>query len=507
MVKKSSVYLFLFILILSNLADLWAQPVTNPQSAQDIKFYNRAVEAYNKGRYVESSLIFFDIISNGVTTEIIEKCQYYLAKSLLKLGLLQPAMYYFSVVFKTGPIHPYYLKAIENLVNIAEKKEDDIIIPSLFTKYYSQDFGRLKPDVLYRANYIVGYLLYNQGKLQEASAFLNTVSPKSKVYPKALYILGIIDYRHQNYKAALEKFKKIISLPQTTDKIRNLTKMALGRTYYGLRNYEQAIKYYKSIPRFLPYWQASFFELGWAHYKNKQYGYALGDLHSVTAPSFEDKFIPETWVLMATIYFRLCLYPAVNNALDSYDREYVPYMKALEQILSRSTDVEYYYRLMWENRPPEQGGIPEVIKKHMLLNPRLRKILHFLKDLEKEEKKIKSLQMWQGSTLESELLGQVNEQKRQYVKIAGQWIMMRLRNIYQTLQDFKNQIDLIRYETTKAAEEMLERGKDPDVLARMQKTKKPDNIPYYVEYWHFNGEYWLDELGYYVYTVEGICGK
>jgi hypothetical protein len=98
------------------------------------------------------------------------------------------------------------------------------------------------------------------------------------------------------------------------------------------------------------------------------------------------------------------------------------------------------------------------------------------------------------------------EQNRQTLsQVAGQLTKNRLTEAYQTIKAFSDQADIIRFETTKAEKELIESGVDQAALLAKQKLYRPPMPAENWNYWPFDGEFWIDEIGYYQFTLKRGC--
>ena len=57
------------------------------------------------------------------------------------------------------------------------------------------------------------------------------------------------------------------------------------------------------------------FEASWAYYMKTLNSKALGNIHTLSAPYFENQFYPEAVLLRAVIYFKYCLYDQAEEAI------------------------------------------------------------------------------------------------------------------------------------------------------------------------------------------------
>ena len=115
-----------------------------------------------------------------------------------------------------------------------------------------------------------------------------------------------------------------------------------------------------SVPRFSSNWSQALFERAWAHTVHNEYGRALGALHSLRAPYFEDEFYPEAKILQSIIYYYNCQWDRVNAIIDETKSEYEPMVKQLQGLSggnSRSTSGTRSSRSRSRTRAPSSSRI------------------------------------------------------------------------------------------------------------------------------------------------------
>src|SRR5690606_30713329 len=151
------------------------------------------------------------------------------------------------------------------------------------------------------------------------------------------------------------------------EEIKELSNLALARTYYGMGRFADAVKYYEEIPRFSEYWDEALFENGWARFLNEDPGGALGSLQALHAPQFAGSFQPESWVLKATVYYYACLYEDSKESLDYFDRIYLPINDQLKGLLDGEKTNEFYYELLANN----SNQLPRSVRNYLTSNRRL----------------------------------------------------------------------------------------------------------------------------------------
>jgi tetratricopeptide (TPR) repeat protein len=314
-------------------------------------------------------------------------------------------------------------------------------------------------------------------------------------------ILGLSGFEKAKAEAAMATYDNVVRLWQ-------LSTLNLGRAYYGKGDYQKAIMYYSRIPKFSQDWADALFELGWAHFMREEYGKALGALHALHSPRFARLFVPESWILKATIYFHVCLYQEAKAALETFQKQYEGLLPVLKELLEGNLPNEQFASLLLKDKldaSDPMSRVPEVVRSAVLDSPRVANFRHFLRSLEAEARAIEQAQEWKGSRLRDELVGVVNVQRNLLVRTAGGFVKANLQNIQQTIQGFVSHARMVNLEITSREREMVKAGVSLQAEARGMLAPRPVVPDETFNYWPFNQEFWQDELGYFVYTVRRAC--
>jgi tetratricopeptide (TPR) repeat protein len=464
------------------------------------------VAAYNSGHYESAAGEFYHVVESGQDVVNRQKAEYYLAQSFYKMKLYQPAFQYYGLIVKQGARHRYYFKAVAGLVNVAEALHDGAIIPSVLNRSYGSDFERLPEKTLNKVNYLVGMLSYRANKVDEAQEFLSAVPKKSSYFARARYLYGL-SLVQKSPKDAVKLFKEVMALPVDAskyydiDNVRELTRLALARTYYGMGLYDNSVTWFESVPRFSNYWDQALFENGWAEFQDGKAGKGLGSLEALHAPQFAGAFAPESWVLKATIYYFNCLYPETKGAISGLRRIYLPYNEQIKTVLTGDHDFDYYAKLI---QKPE-GELPLAVVNYLIGNQRVLGFKEYLDELATEKTRVDEISAWKESGLGPEVSQLIDTQEQILVKLTGKFVQGRLKYAQKTIEGFDSQAEIILFETLKAEKELIEHGVDSSAKLASQelwRAKVPDPT---WDYWAFEGEFWIDEIGYYEYTLKNGC--
>jgi len=479
-----------------------------------------AIQAYNAGQYDMAAVRLHEYIAaNGATAERA-KAEFYLGQTLEKGGLYQSALYTYANILKEGPAHPFYVQAVEGIVDVSEALDDDLFVPSLFDKEYNDEFTRLRPEYLQKINYMVGMVSYRAGRLEDAEAFLGAVPPENAYYARARYLLGIVSIAKGQQandmagasQAALGYFNEVLSLKNTEKlqylelaDLRDLARLGMGRTYYGVGDYASAVKYYEAVPRFSAHWDEALFENGWARFFNDDYGGALGTLQALHAPQFEGAFSPESWTLKSTIYYTACLYDEAKDALAKYTQNYSTLPNRVQPLLDEGHEFSYYWQLIANSE--QRTKLPRSVYNYLSANSRVSGFKRYIGRLDAEKAQLRASGPLKNTALQAEMLEVIDQQKSTLENVAGKFIRGRLEHAVAMVRNFDAQAEIIKFETAKAEKERLEKGAEFQARLASQSLERPVIPAEDWEYWNFQNEFWLDEIGYYQFTLKNACAQ
>ncbi|MGC4114162.1 MAG: tetratricopeptide repeat protein [Myxococcales bacterium] len=351
---------------------------------------------------------------------------------------------------------------------------------------------------------------YRKNKLEEATGFLNPVPQDSSYFARARYLQGIILNRNGKPEEAIAAFDAILKLQNTPklqysdlEAIQELARLGLARAYFGMGRYADAAATYDAVPRFSEYWDEALFENGWARFQNDDWGGALGSLQALHAPQFAGSFQPESWILKATVYYYGCLYEDSKTALDAFEKIYLPIAEKLKPLTETDKGNEFYYGLL----SPDNQTLPRSVKNYLRANRRLVQFRAYGDQLLKEKEILNASGVLKGSKLQADLLGSIEQNRDLAIQLTGKFVKNRLDDALRTIVGFDSQKEILKFEVAKAETATLEARFDSRKHLDEQSIWRPKMPATNWEYWQFQGEFWLDEIGYYQYTLKSGCMK
>ena len=468
-------------------------------AAADDGHLRGAMQDFNEGRNARAALGFRAALDTAAGADRAQ-AEYFLARSLERLGFAFGAFFHYAAIVREEASHPYWLEAVDGAARAATELRDDVVAPNLFEKIYGDRLDRLPPERLAAIRTSLALLSWRAGRYEDAVRLVRLVPEGSAASPQARYLTGLLQQRTDPEKA-VETFRALASLAGVDGALRELSFIALGRTLYGLHRYPEASAAYEKLPRFSRHWDEALFEGAYANMRMGDPGAALGKLHSLHSPHLRDEFVPESLNLTAILYQQRCLYPQVRAALAQFDSEYLPMRDQMKGLLQAGPALGEYWRMLSVG----DSRLPPAVQHHLQKNERVSAMRAHLERLDREAVRVRAEAGLAGSALKDELLDAVARQKELSEQLSGKFVQGRLADMVRLIDVLQGDRELIAFETTKGEKEMLESRFDADAQLASQRLYRPAMPPASHEYWPFDGEYWPDEIGFYRYTVKDAC--
>jgi len=506
----------------------------NPAAAQDeemtfgamevgevvpaVEVMDSGVQKYDAKDFAGASLDFYDIVAREDDPEaekFKQKAEYMLGRALYQLGYYQSAMSFFERIVEAGTEHRYF-RATHKMLYLIYKKLGDPQIVDKISLYERADYDpRFRDDLLFT----VGKYHYDQGDLDEALANLKAVPRDSTHYAKAKFLEGILYVRKNQAKPAVEAFKEILRVVaddpgsvKDPDLYQRLAWLSLARIFYSTAQYKLALKYYDKIPVESSEWLMALLESAWAFFQLDNFEKALGNLHTLDSPFFASEYYPESHVLRAVIYFTTCNYPEVRRTVEEFMGIYKELKERLDGYLADySEPTEFWNFLVTLNREGgEYGARTQQIFNAAFSDKKLARWHRYIRRVDAELDGLRQASgAWGTSSLAATLIQDVEVTRSLAIDDAGGLARARLERVVNELAELISQIRKVKFETANAEIGQIT-NKLRDEQYRPKDVRGIDDLTKTDEehvYWPFEGEYWKDELGSYVYTVKVKCGR
>ena len=518
-------------------------------------------EAQYKAEDYEGAAIQFYKIASGEIPGDTGRGQFWLGKTLYKLGFFSAALSVFDEIVVAGPSHPFHKLTLPWLASLSRELPEGAEVLQKIGTYKPTDledeaFDEVR-DELY---YLLGRFYYQKGDLAQGIALLDQVPQNSDYYIPGQFFLGVAHTREFKGEPAVSAFKNVlrrslelqeaeaanakknkkeaklakrkakksrkgkkkkkkkrkdktateITFLQEMQQYEHLAALGLSNIFYMVGKFDLAIKYLDKIPLDSRYYLDAVHWAAWTEFRqveldeakaNGHYQRTLGYVHTLNAPFFEDYLYPDALKLKAVTYYFNCRYDSAKFTVDEFNRKYPQTMADLQAILDKAPEDFQLYDLANDivNEESDLDPFVEQVAQKALQDKTLAKYFAYVEELETETELYESMS---GNFKNAGIGERVTEDLDLALSAA------RERTGAEARQRISTQIKVIKslnVEMIKVEYEILERRKAQKALEQI--APKPDRpeIDKEHEIYKYNGEYWQDELGYYRYEVSSIC--
>ena len=491
-----------------------------PDSKPPSKTLQRAIKLYSKNKDYNSASIEFAKVLAGKTKDSEankQRAEFFMGKTLYEMGFYAGSLAYFDQIVETSTGHIYYNATLKWLAALSRVLPETSGILDKIGQYdpasLSQSIFDPVRDELY---FLLGNHYYRQDDLGQAVSLFQKVKISSPFYVKAKFFEGVTYVREYKGKQAVDAFKDILVLAEEKStayteadltKYQQLAWLQLARVFYSTKQFDLSIKYYEYLSQSSPDWLDSLFEASWAYFMRVKYSKALGNIHTLNAPYFEDEFFPESILLKAVIYYKYCLYEQALESVEEYDQKYRPIRKDLKEILKKYDDNAEFFEYI-KKVLKNKAGLPEEMQRLVLSvlgDKTLKKTFAWVDELNKElDMHEKEDSTWKTTKVANDVLTELTLQQSLAEGDAGKLARERLERLAEELKQLSRQGGKIRIETLQA-----QAGRITAKARGEQISSKNKQEPIVVDdehfMWRFNGEYWKDELGFYRFKIRSQC--
>jgi len=485
------------------------------------KILERAIKLYDKQDYYSASIELKKVLAGETQDDEKNKqrAEFFLGKTVYQMGYYAGALKIFEDIVGAGPEHTYHGATLKWLAALSRVLPETSGILNLIGTY---EVGALEDAMMNEVRdelyYLLGRHFYTKGEFDQAIDLFTRVNVESPFYIKAKFFEGVTYVRKLEGKPAGEAFKEILVIGRERpdqykaddiEQFEELAIMQMARVFYSTQNFKKAIQYYEKLEQESPDWATSLFEASWAYFMLTNNSKALGNIHTLNAPYFEDEFYPESVLLKSVIYYKYCQYDRALESVAEYNDKYQPLRKNLQEVTGKFEDNAEFYEYVRKIRA-DKAGLDDVTQRlamSVLIDKTLLKTFAWVEELEKEIAMFeKADAAWRGTAVavdvQTELELRKSEAEAQAGKLARERIDRKIAELQTLGRDgIKIRIEVLNAKANKISAEARKETISGD--------HKEEAIVIDDEHfmWKFNGEYWKDELGYYRFRIRSKCPK
>jgi tetratricopeptide (TPR) repeat protein len=489
------------------------------QSSQAFAGYAQALAFFKGGDYSSAASEFFQAYTYPKAKGEKLKAEWGLAQSLQRLGLLYSASQYYSKIVVRGPksTNIFFRQALEelgtinNTINLGQSH-----IVELFRTKISPGSVPGKARGFYF--YYLGTESYNDRKYEVAKGYFDRVPAGSPYHLQTMLKQGVVANLQGRHSAAIGFFERVIrGAPDNErgDYMRELANLNIARVHYETRRYNEALAYYGQIPRESDNWLQALFEASWAFFMRQDHNDTLGEIHTIQSPFFENRFYPESYVLQAITFLRLCRYDEVKNSLKKFKDRYEPVFKDVQALIQKYRgDSKGFFGIVYKYRTGDLNSYKDawmVLDSVSRTDP-YKEAADTIRFADRELAALSRFRgRWSSTGLQNELERFLSQKKSLAIRDSGKRMMQSAVDAYEYLRELSNNTKLINAEMLLGKIDELRSqinvGTGNDRKVNFIGGLQPLKVGEALEYWPFEKEYWEDELGYYKYNIDSVCRK
>jgi tetratricopeptide (TPR) repeat protein len=481
----------------------------------------RIKELATTGQYQEASKMLFSLSRSPKNASEAAQLKYMLGLMLMELKLYQVASFVFYDVIdeeiRRGGEGRYLRQSLGKLSYLSNVLDSDVLLKYAVSRIQINQFPAESRDLFF---YRYGELKLKEGSFEEAARAFSKVEADSAVYPQALYKQGLSYAENNQLNKAIFAFEDLLSRNQSkpvTDTNRVNANLGLARLYYQNKKWDTSLNYYRQIPRDTLQWHDALFEMSWAMMMSGQFRSASSNFHTLHSPYYESQYAPESLLLRAIVYLYICRYDEMEKVLELFDRIYKPVLANASQMLERSEDSRIYWDEVKKSIDERKNKkdkktfkrLNDITMSSILKQSLIRSNVHYYEMLMTENQLIAKMSpSWQQSAL-GKFGKRIIERRRASTQdLVGKLTRNHLLKMKSELRDFFEQNDFLKLEMLGGKKEVVAKEISGRKIQRKQITDDASRnffIANGYEYWPFQGEYWLDELGNYHYVGVQAC--
>ena len=471
----------------------------------------RALEQSKKGNYIVSTKNLFRLMYKSTLSKQKNKIRYHLALNLYNMGLYHPAIFQFKTLVAKNAAG-YVGKSLQKIALAAVYLRDDRLLYHAISHGNIKYIARSDRDKLH---YHFGEYWMRRKKFRRASAHFSRVQSSSSLFYKSLYQLGLVHAELGRPKKAVRIFDRLENRRTgVTDSFRVAALMGKARSYYQARKWEHSSDTYQQVPKDSPFWHDTLLEKSWALLRGGKLRSALSNFQTLHSAYYENYYQPESLILRSIIYLYICKYYEMEKVLALFTRVYGPvYSRVKNIIVSRNSFKTHYQSLVLSADQQKKGRLisyPVPVARRILREGDLSTVHHYITKLKEERNLIYNLPYsWRRSMVGKYSTKLVTKRLKNTQKRAGRQVLAHLKVIRAELKDLIIQEKYLRYEMLRSKRSFLKKkiAKKTTSGVSIEDFDRSFYIQNGYEYWPFQGEYWLDELGNYHYIGRGSCKK
>lgn len=485
-------------------------------SGQD--YLKEAKSLYAEGQYFKTARYAFTAAQKDPSLRPIAYA--WVFNGLKMAGLTQTSAYFFIRTLQSG--NPEAIKSVLNHTEslILQVGVDLFRKPLIqFTRYeyYNSENRGAYLYALSKDALLVG-------DSKRAISYVDGISHESPFWAYGLQvrgtahaILGRNEEAIYDFKECAKKSDRVKGLQGGSELDRESLKArcqaGVARTQYQAEDFRSADRSYDAILKKTLVWPDVLIEQAWNSFSKSEYNRTLGKLVTYKSPGLEFLFNTEIEVLRAQSFLALCLYSDANEVINQFNSRYTQVGVQIKEFVERNaSQPAAFYNLGVQvlseplhTKDPFHRAVNRFIRAPYFQN--LTRAYQRIGDEEILLRRFDSTQPGVSHSLDKGFPGFIEQvlkwRRKSIVQLGGAFVKNSLIDYHAVLIDDFEKMAFIKLEMLKRAKDKLMSSKRSDgerSRGNVIPSRRDDQYR-----WTFNGEFWADELGDYVFALESEC--
>ncbi len=487
-----------------------ALPLHASASPESDARMHEGVRLFNDADYLKASRYFFSVYTDPTDSREEGELLGYITESLIRGGFKQTAAYFYIKTLKSGS-----RGGIRRISRFLPQMVDAVGVDLLKTDILAHSReGDYDSGTLSHFYYFLGKDKLLKGESAAALESLRKVNLSSSIGAQAALlraaahaILGQNDQAIEMFRSC-ERSAGRLSGGEGED-LEHRCIAGRARTLYQMGRHDDADEIYDEIPKKSFVWTDILFEQAWNAYAKDDYNRALGKLVTYRSPHLKFVFNPEIEVLQAQSFLALCLFDDANKVINEFNASYQGVGHAIKgRLQSSAGDFAGLYAL---GKSALRSKLHTTDGLRRALNRSVRGS-HFAAFVRQEAAaaaeggRIKA-QIGASGGYPDFLEKVVAWRSRTARLLGGVFVRNSLVDLYNDLLSNLDKMSFIKSEMLSQMKSRIERraSHSEDENGVMKRGRSGVERRDYQYFWSFNGEFWSDELGDYVFALDSEC--
>ena len=487
-----------------------AQALKTANEALDDRKYYTAIKEYDR---------FIQQAEPGKPST--DRARLGFAQALQGLGLYGNAAGIFQDLLSNGAESDLFKPAFEGLRACSRRISYNPVTLETLTNYFVGNFEQGFQDSY---NYFLGKFFFDYTRYDDARKYLGEVKDGARDYADAQYLLGLTNVLEAGEEGTAEWAQKLIGGTQFfqsavnaaedkgQDRIQHLAYLALARIAYSLGSFDAAIYYYRKVPSDSTSYVDALLESGWSYFLKGDVNRGMGIFHTLDGPSWANYYIPDTYLLEATVFMNRCHFAWARESMDRIKTKFLALRAPLTQFITEYASPEALYKAFVLEQTRKGVELPRLLRMAVISNSEFYDLYTTVTRYRREVARIKRNGDRFGQDLATRLLETVENRQKEGAIALGIKINQLLQELDDGLADLDVKMTEIGIEIDEVEAQELEKGITEDLRGPTEAVEAAESeataavlVGNKYLTWPFEGEYWADEINSYRSDLKGVC--